>query len=420
MEAIAIIIAIIVAVAVFFKWTNQRRGATGSDKHYVYSQISRTTLPDKGGAYPIQGDDQQLSITFSSGNNRRRVRRSKVTEPAIVSGKLTYKKTNNFGSRAWDDGRETTTECHVCLEKHFVFAIAIDEAGKEHRCCFRCLRKYGGEDQFQIFIEKSQYAALEVAASEALDQLIKEFPDENRRPFGEKTLRDALECPIGSSGDPWRIIDKIKNRTWTEYDLSKIAGRPDPSDVLPFEPFICPGRFVAVDVETANSKRSSICQICVSVFEDGFVADSWDQLINPEEDFDATNTSIHDIDQTKVASAPNFSEIYPKLNDYLSNRVVVTHSRFGSTAIFKASEKYNLPMINCTWLDSSAVAKKAWPNLSSYNMENLSSRLGIGLDRHIASEDSRAAGQIVLCAIRDSGIPLAEWIANAKPPSSSK
>jgi hypothetical protein len=423
MEAITIIIiiiVIIVAVAVYIKCTNQRRDTTNLDKHDVNSQNDGTTSPSKSEACSFQLDDEQVTITFSSSNNRKRARKSKVTEPATISGKLTFKKTNNFGRRAWDDGRETTTECHICLERHFVFAIAVDEAGKEHRCCFRCLRKYGGDDQYQIFIEKSQYASLEAAASEALDQLIKEFPDENRRPYGEKTLRDVLECPIGSRGDPWRIIDKIKNRTWTEYDLAKIEGRPDPSKAPAFMPFNCPGQFVAVDVETANSKRSSICQICVSVFENGFVVDSWNQLINPEEEFDATNTCIHNIDQAKVSTAPHFSAIYPKLNDYLSNKIVVTHSRFSSTVIFKASEKYNLPMINCTWLDGLAIAKKAWPNLSSYNMENLSSRLGISLDRHIADEDSRVAGQIVLCAIRDSGIALAEWIANTKQPSFSK
>ena len=48
--------------------------------------------------------------------------------------------------------------------------------------------------------------------------------------------------------------------------------------------------FVAVDVETANSDRASICQIGIAVFKDGKLADEWVSLINPEDHF-PTGTS---------------------------------------------------------------------------------------------------------------------------------
>jgi hypothetical protein len=189
-------------------------------------------LCDCGHAFELPGRDSPDSSivvrTYARASTVQHSRRSKVTTPASVSGKLAHQKNNNFGSRAWADGRETTTECHICLERHFVFSMATDEAGKQHRCCYKCLKKFGGDAEYERFIKGSDYAALEVAATEALEQLRKEFPDENLRPYGEKTLIEALDCPIGMSRSPWQIIEKIKNRAWTQYDLARIEGRPEP------------------------------------------------------------------------------------------------------------------------------------------------------------------------------------------------
>lgn len=62
--------------------------------------------------------------------------------------------------------------------------------------------------------------------------------------------------------------------------------------------------FVAVDVETANSKLSSICQIGVAEFRNGTLTNKWQSLINPEDEFDCINVSIHGIDENAVQNAP--------------------------------------------------------------------------------------------------------------------
>ena len=47
--------------------------------------------------------------------------------------------------------------------------------------------------------------------------------------------------------------------------------------------------YVALDVETANSFRGSICSIGLVKFQNGKVVDSSYSLIHPEEDFDYRN-----------------------------------------------------------------------------------------------------------------------------------
>ena len=64
--------------------------------------------------------------------------------------------------------------------------------------------------------------------------------------------------------------------------------------------------YVALDVETANSFRGSICSIGLVKFQNGKVVDSFYSLINPEEDFDYRNINIHGITQKDILNSPIF------------------------------------------------------------------------------------------------------------------
>jgi DNA polymerase-3 subunit epsilon len=65
-----------------------------------------------------------------------------------------------------------------------------------------------------------------------------------------------------------------------------------------------PRQFIAIDVETANSDRSSICQIGLVAFDQDGLAWEWSSLVNPECDFDANNVRIHGVRSQDVATAP--------------------------------------------------------------------------------------------------------------------
>src|SRR5690606_41318417 len=65
-------------------------------------------------------------------------------------------------------------------------------------------------------------------------------------------------------------------------------------------------RFAAIDVETANADLSSICQVGVAFFQDGVHTRSWSSLVDPEDEFDGFNVSIHGIDEATVRGAPKW------------------------------------------------------------------------------------------------------------------
>jgi len=180
-------------------------------------------------------------------------------------------------------------------------------------------------------------------------------------------------------------------------------------------------RFVAIDVETANPDLSSICQIGIVSFDDGSVTSTWQQFVNPEDYFDPWNVSIHGIKEDTVDDAPILPELYPELQELLDNQIVVCHSSFDRLSLGRATEKYGLPRIACTWMDSTKIVRRAWPGFASsgYGLANITKALGIVFQHHLAQEDARAAGEVVLRAIAATGINLDDWLIRVRQPISS-
>ncbi|CAG9273458.1 Exonuclease-like protein [Paraburkholderia unamae] len=184
-------------------------------------------------------------------------------------------------------------------------------------------------------------------------------------------------------------------------------------------------RFVAIDFETANSNLASICQVGMVTFEDGNIVDSWSSLSNPEDYFDWINVDIHGINEFAVKNAPTFPTIYAAIVDRLTDQIVVSHTSFDRTALFQASAKYGLAAVPCRWLDSARVVRRAWTqwSRSGYGLVNVCSALGIHFTAHNAVEDARAAGEVLIHAMRTTAIGLNGWMTRVDQPidpSSSK
>lgn len=176
--------------------------------------------------------------------------------------------------------------------------------------------------------------------------------------------------------------------------------------------------FIGLDVETANPDLSSICQIGIARFADGRFRDTWESLVNPEDEFATVNTAIHGIDESMVAEAPTFPQLSGILRQVLTATVVVTHTSFDQAAIRSVFAKYGLDFPLIKWLDTARVARRTWLDLSQrgYGLAPLADRLGIEFQQHNAAEDARAAGEILLHAMRESGLCVDEWVVRAKKP----
>ncbi len=166
--------------------------------------------------------------------------------------------------------------------------------------------------------------------------------------------------------------------------------------------------FVAVDVETANSNVSSICQVGIAVVRSAKITDVWTQLIDPGDFFDPYNTAVHSIDHNTVRGCPRFEEVCDKIAEYLG-KTVVSHTFFDRRAISKAFSECVRSLDYEIWIDSAQMARRAWPDkysLRGYNLGNVARDLGIRFHHHDAGEDARAAAEIVLRAYADTQLGI--------------
>lgn len=176
--------------------------------------------------------------------------------------------------------------------------------------------------------------------------------------------------------------------------------------------------FVAIDVETANADLSSICQVGVASFLEGKLCNKWSSLVNPLDYFDDINVSIHGITEQAVRFAPKWNTLHERVKQSLEHQIVVSHTAFDRAALLRADAKNKIDPFECRWLDSARVARRAWPmfSKSGFGLASLAEHCQIEFKHHDALEDARAAGEIVLKAIRDSGLNAQAWLDRVNRP----
>lgn len=166
-------------------------------------------------------------------------------------------------------------------------------------------------------------------------------------------------------------------------------------------------RFFALDVETANSGRGSICQIGIACVHHDNSIETWATYVNPETEIWLWS-GLHGITPETVEKAPTFTEVLSIIGDALKSCVVYQHSAFDSSAIAAACKNANLTTPTWQWQDSVKVARQAWPELrqnGGHGLANLKAHLGLNFNHHDAGEDARAAAQIVILAEQKLAAP---------------
>lgn len=91
---------------------------------------------------------------------------------------------------------------------------------------------------------------------------------------------------------------------------------------------------------------------------------------------------------------------------------------FDRVALGRAHERYKLPALMCTWLDTARVTRRAWPQFSrrGYGLADIASWCGIECRHHDAEDDARAAGLVLLRALADTGLTVDDWVVRSMKP----
>ncbi|MFD2630193.1 3'-5' exonuclease [Oceanobacillus kapialis] len=163
-------------------------------------------------------------------------------------------------------------------------------------------------------------------------------------------------------------------------------------------------KFVSIDFETANEKRYSPCSVGIVVANEEEILEEYYSLINPITSFSSFNTRIHGITEKDVEDAPTFAEIWPVLNQYLSNHVVLAHNAsFDMSVIRQTLDYFQLPYPEMDYLCTANISRKIWPDLYNHKLNTVAAHHSIVFEHHHALEDARVAAKIFMQSLREYG-----------------
>lgn len=186
------------------------------------------------------------------------------------------------------------------------------------------------------------------------------------------------------------------------------------------KPFTIPSgpfRFIALDVETANSNSSSICQIGLACVRGDGSIHVVSSLIDPEQPFSDFNVNLHGIGPAKVRGAPKFPAIFEQISSILEQQPVIQHSAFDRGAVNGACMAYGVLKPEWQWADSVQIARRAWPEFrgnGGHGLGHLKQALDLDFAHHDAGEDAKAAAMVVLKAEAHTGQSLDELTSTKK------
>lgn len=147
--------------------------------------------------------------------------------------------------------------------------------------------------------------------------------------------------------------------------------------------------FTAIDFETAQGKRWSICQIGLVRVESGVIKEKLSVLIQPPFNYYWSSfTDIHGIGPEKTMDAPTFDIVWSKIEPFINGQNVVAHNGFAFDfpVLDKTLEFYGMSypkfIGHCTY--------KIFKN----NLATLCQQYQIPLNHHDALSDALACAEL--------------------------
>jgi len=177
--------------------------------------------------------------------------------------------------------------------------------------------------------------------------------------------------------------------------------------------------FTAIDVETANSSRASVCAVGLTKVRDGQVVETASWLVAPPEGHDVflpRNVAIHRITAELVADAPSWNAVFPQMMEFVGADALVAHNApFDRSVVHQACSAYDLDWPESTWIDTLSFARRML-TLGSYSLPFVAQALGLAETvHHEASEDALQAAQILIALCAKAGVStLAELHAGTQ------
>lgn len=158
--------------------------------------------------------------------------------------------------------------------------------------------------------------------------------------------------------------------------------------------------FAAIDFETANGYRSSICSVGVVVVRDSKIVNKFYKLIHPAPNYyNSMNVSIHGLTHTDTDAADYFPEVWAEIVPLIDGLPLIAHnSRFDESCLKAAFARYEMTYPNYQFMCTCQASRRYFGRkLPNHKLDTVAAACGYDLsNHHHALADAEACAAIAI------------------------
>ncbi len=142
--------------------------------------------------------------------------------------------------------------------------------------------------------------------------------------------------------------------------------------------------FAAIDFETANYNRSSVCSVGIVIVRNGEIIDSFYSLIQPEPNYYNYQCSqVHGLCQEDTEDAPVFPKVWKQIEPKIVGLPLVAHNKpFDESCLKAVFRVYQMDYPDYEFYDTLCVSRRVFRHLPNHQLHTVAAACGYRLDKH--------------------------------------
>ena len=164
--------------------------------------------------------------------------------------------------------------------------------------------------------------------------------------------------------------------------------------------------FVAIDFETANGYRSSVCSVGIIIVRDGVITDKIYELIKPDPNYYSFwNTQVHGLTSEDTKNSPIFPDVWTSITPRIGELPLVAHnSPFDSGCLKAVFKTYRMDYPDYEFHCTLKASRKLFRDIENHKLSTVAMRCGFQLtNNHHALADAEACAVIALQTLFHEG-----------------
>lgn len=157
-------------------------------------------------------------------------------------------------------------------------------------------------------------------------------------------------------------------------------------------------RYAAIDFETMDTWRASVCSVGCVIFENDKITDTFYSLVcPPSKNENPYCVQTHGLRYKDVQNSPKFNEVWKKINKMIDGCPVISHNAsFERSCIEACNDEFGTDY-HYKYIDTLKLSRRYLSELYNHRLDTVCHKLHIKLEyHHNALDDAKACGEIYI------------------------